>query len=196
MRIQDVLRYVLCCSVVVSNSSHQTLRRGSEDNNSKQLSLLSSSNILDGSQSPVQQSLALVDGRQDQIRLLATTVNDWPFCWIHSWLWSLIDFFLFSFEYVQYTITTFAGCCTSGGYGGDATSAINAQLSGPYAVAVDGSGNVYIADTSNFRVRLVNSAGIITTFAGTGTSGSTGDGGAAVIASFGQISGIAVDSNR
>ena len=68
------------CSVVVGNRSHQTLRRrGSEDNNnSKQLSLLSSSNVLDGSQSPVQQSFALVDG-QDQIRLLATTVNDWPF---------------------------------------------------------------------------------------------------------------------
>ena len=75
MRIQDVLWYVLCCSVVVGNSSHQTLRRRGSENNNKQLSLLSLSNVLDGSSSPVQQSFALVD-EQEQIRLLATTVNE------------------------------------------------------------------------------------------------------------------------
>ena len=73
------------------------------------------------------------------------------------------------------TITTIAGTGTAG-YSGDGGRATAAQLSGPDAVAVDGRGNVYIADRENNRVRRVSASGTITTIAGTGKAGS-GDGG-------------------
>ena len=76
------------------------------------------------------------------------------------------------------TITTLAGTGVSG-YGGDGGQATSAQLNGPQAVAVDASGNVYIADTANNRVRKVASNGVITTVAGNGQAGSSGDGGPA-----------------
>ena len=75
-------------------------------------------------------------------------------------------------------ITTFAGTGTRS-YGGDGGPATAAQLSYPYGVATDGHGNVYIADYGNYRIRKVNTAGIITTVAGTGTYGFSGDGGPA-----------------
>ena len=54
------------------------------------------------------------------------------------------------------------------------------QLNHPFGVAVDSNGNIYIADTSNNRIRKVNSTtGIITTVAGNGTAGYSGDGGLA-----------------
>ena len=53
------------------------------------------------------------------------------------------------------------------GSNGDGSSATSAQLYQPYGVAVDSVGNLYIADTSNNRIRKVSSAGVITTFAGT-----------------------------
>ena len=92
-------------------------------------------------------------------------------------------------------ITTIAGNGNAGftGNGGPGTSA---EISKPYGVAVDASGNVFIADTSNFLVRKVSaSTGIITTFAGTGTPGSGGDGGAATSATLGNLYGISVDVN-
>ena len=90
-------------------------------------------------------------------------------------------------------ITTYAGTGTQGssGDGGPATSA---QLYNPYAVAVDASGNVYNADNNNHKIRLVTqSTGIITTYAGTGTAGSSGDGGAATSAQLFFPSDVAVD---
>jgi PKD repeat protein len=88
-------------------------------------------------------------------------------------------------------ITTVAGTGTAGflGDGGQATSA---QLNSPFGVAVDGQGNLYIADASNHRVRKV-SGGIITTVAGTGTSGYSGDGGQATSAQISEPVGVAVD---
>ena len=77
------------------------------------------------------------------------------------------------------TITTFAGGGSSFGDGGPATSA---QLRSPYGVAVDGQGNVYIADFPDHRVRKVSPGGTITTFAGTGAGGFSGDGGPATSA--------------
>src|SRR5207249_3913068 len=93
------------------------------------------------------------------------------------------------------TITTVAGNGTFGpsGDGGPATSA---QLSYPAGVAVDGAGNLFIVDTGNQRIRKVSPAGMITTVAGNGTYGPSGDGGAATSAQFG-FSGptdVAVDS--
>jgi len=94
----------------------------------------------------------------------------------------------------QYTINSFAGNQPLGaGYGGDNDAATSDQLNGPIAVAIDGSGNVYIADALNHRVRKV-SGGTITTIAGTGTAGYTGDGAAANAAELNTPSGVAVDS--
>jgi sugar lactone lactonase YvrE len=63
------------------------------------------------------------------------------------------------------------------GYNGDAISATNAQLNTPLGVAVDGGGNIFIADSGNNRIRFVTAAGTIDTFAGDGNCGFLGDGG-------------------
>ncbi len=89
-------------------------------------------------------------------------------------------------------ITTVAGtgACTSGGGDGPATSA---TLDKPNAVAADSAGNVSIADTFNCRIRTV-AGGIITSVAGNGLCGYSGDGGPATSASLNYPSGTAVDS--
>jgi uncharacterized protein (TIGR03437 family) len=89
--------------------------------------------------------------------------------------------------------TTVAGSGTSG-YGGDNGSATAAQLYTPSGVAVDSAGNVYIADFSNNRVRKVSPSGAITTVAGTGGSGYSGDGGPATNARLNIPSAVTVDS--
>jgi sugar lactone lactonase YvrE len=88
-------------------------------------------------------------------------------------------------------LTRVAGTGTPG-YSGDGGPAASAQLSGPTGIAVDSAGNLYIADSGNFRVRMV-SAGVITTVAGNGTPGYSGDGGPAKNAQFSGLSDIAVD---
>ncbi len=94
-------------------------------------------------------------------------------------------------------ISTFAGSGTTtvGGFGGDGGAATSARLDNPYGVAVDGSGNVYIADRGNNRVRKVDASGIISTFAGTGQTGFGGDGGAATSARLDSPNGVAVDGS-
>ena len=90
-------------------------------------------------------------------------------------------------------ISTFAGNGTAGytGNGGQATAA---ELSYPRGVAVDAAGNVYIADYNNNVIRMVNTAGIISTFAGNGTQGYTGDGGPATAAALNYPQGVAFDA--
>jgi sugar lactone lactonase YvrE len=89
-------------------------------------------------------------------------------------------------------IHTVAGGGTLGlGDGGPATSA---QLSEPLAVVLDANGNLYIGDFRDFRVRKVNTAGIINTVAGNGTAGFNGDGGAATSAQLSMPTGLAVDT--
>lgn len=79
-------------------------------------------------------------------------------------------------------------------YGGDGTTAVHAQLNFPTAVAVDREGNVYIADTMNHRVRMVDSeTGIISTLAGTGHARFSGDGGPADQAALNEPASLAVD---
>ena len=90
-------------------------------------------------------------------------------------------------------ITTIAGT-NSSGYSGDGGAAIKASLNSPNAVALDANGNVYIADASNGRIRKVATNGIITTFAGTNSTGYSGDGGAAINASLNAPEDVAVDS--
>jgi len=89
-------------------------------------------------------------------------------------------------------ITTVAGNGTSG-YNGDNIPATSATLSGPYGVAVDAAGNLYIADFGNCRIRKVSN-GIITTVAGNGLPGYGGDNGAATNASLNGPYGVAVDA--
>lgn len=89
-------------------------------------------------------------------------------------------------------ITTIAGNGTPG-YSGDGTSAVSAKLNYPSAVACDRYGNIYIADTYNNRVRKVNPSGIITTVAGNGSTGYSGDGIPATSASVFLPRGVAVD---
>jgi hypothetical protein len=78
-------------------------------------------------------------------------------------------------------ITTIAGNGTQG-FSGDGGPALSASLYRPNGVFVDSSNNIYIADTFNSCVRKINSAGIITTIAGNGTPGYSGDGGKATSA--------------
>lgn len=91
-------------------------------------------------------------------------------------------------------ISTVAGN-GSFGFSGDNGPAVSATLGLNWGMTVDAAGNIYIADQSNHRVRKVNTAGIITTIAGTGTPGYSGDGGQATAARFKRPIGIAVDNN-
>jgi N-acetylneuraminic acid mutarotase len=91
-------------------------------------------------------------------------------------------------------ITTVAGNGTAG-YSGDSGAGTSAELNSPFGVAVDASGNLYIADTYNLVIRTVTaSTGIITTVAGNGTAGSSGDGGAATSAALSYPTSVVVDS--
>jgi trimeric autotransporter adhesin len=90
-------------------------------------------------------------------------------------------------------IITVAGNGTPG-FSGDGGQATSAQFSVAHSLAVDSAGNLYIADGPNGRVRVVNSAGIISTFAGNGSYGWTGDGGLAVNAALFFPVGVTVDS--
>ena len=91
------------------------------------------------------------------------------------------------------TISTFAGSGRRG-FSGDGGPAISAMLNSPRGVAVDGAGNLYIADQGNYRIRKVDAAtGVISTAAGTWTSGFRGDGGAATSAWLTIPKGVAVD---
>lgn len=92
------------------------------------------------------------------------------------------------------TITTVAGDGLVG-YTGDGTSAIFSAINEPQGVAVDTSGNLYIADTYNNRVRKVSSAGIISTVAGNGTIGYSGDGAPATNATLYNPNAVAVDAS-
>jgi uncharacterized protein (TIGR03437 family) len=89
-------------------------------------------------------------------------------------------------------ITTIAGNGQQG-YFGNGVAATTAQLNNPMGVAVDASGNVYIADSDNHRVRKLSTAGIITDFAGDGQPDNTGDGGPAVRARLLFPRSVAVD---
>ncbi len=80
------------------------------------------------------------------------------------------------------------------GYSGDGGPAISGQLNGPYAVTMDSAGNLYIADAHNQRIRKVDLNGIISTVAGTGTSGFSGDGGPATAAQLNTPHGVATDN--
>jgi sugar lactone lactonase YvrE len=91
------------------------------------------------------------------------------------------------------TISTIAGTTTFG-FNGDNLPANSTSLYLPKSVAVDAQGNVYIADTGNQRIRKIT-AGVITTIAGNGNTGYTGDKGPAASALINNPQGIAADAN-
>ena len=90
-------------------------------------------------------------------------------------------------------VTTVAGTGEQG-FAGDGGPATSAQLDSPAGVAVNAAGDIYIADTHNQRIRKV-SGGTITTIAGTGVAGFSGDGGAAASAQLSNPTALALDSN-
>lgn len=89
-------------------------------------------------------------------------------------------------------ITTIAGIGTAG-YSGDGGQATNAKISSPGWIAFDSHGNLYFSDRSNHRVRKVSTSGIISTVAGNGVPGYSGDGISATLSSLSGIQGICVD---
>jgi len=92
-------------------------------------------------------------------------------------------------------ITTIAGTGVAGS-AGDGGPATLAQLNEPVRVALDGVGNLYIGDRAANRIRMINSSGIITTVAGTGVAGYSGDGGPATLAQFNGSGGVAFDGSN
>ena len=81
------------------------------------------------------------------------------------------------------------------GYSGDGGAAVDANLNYPADVVIDSDGNIYIADADNYRIRKIAPNGVITTVAGTGDFGYSGDGGVATSANLGVPTGLAIDSN-
>ena len=93
-------------------------------------------------------------------------------------------------------ITTVAGN-NVGGFSGDGGAATSAEINLPTGVAIDSSGNIYIADYGNNRIRLVTvSTGVISTVVGTGVAGYSGDGGVATSARLNAPAGVSLDSSR
>ena len=91
-------------------------------------------------------------------------------------------------------IITVAGTGTFG-FSGDNGPATGAKLYGPTRIAIDQAGNLYIADHGNHVIRKVDTSGIITTVAGTGTAGYSGDGGLAIHAELSSPYGVAIDKD-
>ena len=92
------------------------------------------------------------------------------------------------------TVIVIAGTRESG-HGGDGGPAVRAHLNYPAGVAVDGSGNLYIADSGNHRILRIDTTGAISTMAGTGEPGYGGDGGPATEAQLASPYAVAVDGS-
>jgi trimeric autotransporter adhesin len=90
-------------------------------------------------------------------------------------------------------IYTFAGNGTAG-YAGDGGKATNAELNFPAGLVADSAGNIYISDYGNYNIRKVDTKGNISTFAGIGSWGYSGDGGPATKAAFASPMALAIDS--
>jgi sugar lactone lactonase YvrE len=90
-------------------------------------------------------------------------------------------------------INTVAGCNLQGN-AGNGGPAVKAKLNSPTGVAVDNSGNIYIADFKNNEIRMVNTSGIISVYAGTGVAGSNGGSGLPKVSQLNNPAGVATDS--
>ena len=105
---------------------------------------------------------------------------------------SFLLLFIFAGRMQGQIITTFAGTGATG-YTGDGGPATNAQLNVPYDVAIDAAGNIYFVEELNNIIRKVNTSGITSTVAGSGSTGFSGDGGPATAATFFQPTAVAID---
>jgi uncharacterized protein (TIGR03437 family) len=92
-------------------------------------------------------------------------------------------------------LTRIAGTPFVTGYSGDNGPAVTAVLNSPWGIAVDNSGNVFVADTSNNVIRRISTDGTITTYAGTGNAGFSGDNGPASAAQLNSPYSLAIDPN-
>ncbi|MFN2642029.1 MAG: hypothetical protein ABR548_09095 [Actinomycetota bacterium] len=90
--------------------------------------------------------------------------------------------------------TTIAGSGEAG-FGGDGGPAVDAKLNHPSGIAVDATGNIFIGDTTNNRIRKIDSAGVISTIAGTGEAGAIGDGAPATAAQLSGPRGLTIDAS-
>jgi sugar lactone lactonase YvrE len=90
-------------------------------------------------------------------------------------------------------VSTVAGNGTNG-FGGDGGPAQSAQMSSPDRVAMDRAGNLYFSDVNNARIRKISPSGLVSTIAGNGTFGFSGDNGPGVSAMIGTAAGIAIDN--
>ena len=88
--------------------------------------------------------------------------------------------------------TQFAPC----GYSGDNGPATQAQMCNPQMAITDSVGNIYFSDAANGAIRKITPAGIITTIAGNGQRGTTGDGGPAINAELGSVYQLAFDGTN
>ncbi len=105
---------------------------------------------------------------------------------------ALLSFCLFSAN--AQIINTIVGTGTAGS-AGDGGLATAAQINAPSGISYDAAGNLYIAEVGGSRVRMVNASGVITTIAGTGTAGFSGDGGPATAAKINHPGDVAVDAS-
>ena len=93
------------------------------------------------------------------------------------------------------TSTVIAGIPGELGSSGDGGAATSAKLNNPYGLDIDDDGNIYIADQGNNKIRKIDTNGIITTIAGTGNNGFSGDGAAATSSNLSSPYDIALDGN-
>lgn len=84
----------------------------------------------------------------------------------------------------------------SANFTGDGAAAQAAEIHNPRGMAFDKAGNLYLADSANHRIRKIDASGNITTFAGTGTASTSGDGGSAASATFNEPTDIAYDASN
>jgi uncharacterized protein (TIGR03437 family) len=91
-------------------------------------------------------------------------------------------------------IAIYAGQLDRSGFAGDGGPATQALLNNPDGLAISPDGELYVADWSNHRIRKIDRSGVITTVAGTGVSGSTGNGGPALAAQIQEPRGLTFDS--
>ena len=108
--------------------------------------------------------------------------------------WVLVILISVSRLNAQGTITTYAGSGTQSGFSGDGGAATSALFSSITSVASDALGNIYVTDQNNNRVRKISNTGIVSTIAGNGTAGFSGDGGLATAAKLNRPIGVAVDA--
>ncbi len=182
--------------IYLTNAGQKSLESSDQSRGSstKKFVLVTAMMILGASQAPLfaqapyilAQPSSRVVWAGANVKLSASTGSSGPTSWF--WLYNSTNLPSGMF------ISTAAGN-GSPGYSGDGGPATNASLNDPHGMMLDAAGNLFIADTSNNRIRKVGIDGNITTVAGNGTNGYSGDGGAATNASLNSPIGVVADAS-